>query len=48
MFNKHYIDIVEKTTGISPNNLENQLDPKFNEKTISETIENYRNHPHHH
>ena len=48
MFNKHYIDIVEKTSGISPNNLGNPLDPKFNEKIIGKTIENYRNHPYHH
>ena len=45
MFNKHYINIVEKTSGIAPKNLGDPLDPKLNEKTIRETIENYRNHP---
>ena len=45
MFNKHYINIVEKTSGIAPKNLGNLLDPKHDEKTIRETIENYRNHP---
>ena len=45
MFNKHYINIVEKTSGIAPKNLGNPLDPKLDEKTIREIIENYRNHP---
>ena len=45
MFNKHYINIVEKTSGIAPKNLGNPLDPQLNEKTIREIIENYRNHP---
>ena len=30
MFNKHYISIVEKTSGIAPKNLANPLDPKVN------------------
>ena len=38
MFNKKYLNIVEKTPG-------NPLDPKRDEKTICEIIENYRNHP---
>ena len=45
MFNKHYINIVEKTSEIAPKNLGNPLDPKRDEKTIRETTENYRNHP---
>ena len=45
MFNKHYINIVEKMPGIAPKNLGNSLDPKLNEKAIREIIENYRNHP---
>ena len=45
MFNKHYINIVEKTSEIAPKNLGNPLDPKLDEKTIREIIENYRNHP---
>ena len=38
MFNKKCLNIVEKTPG-------NPLDPKRDEKTICEIIENYRNHP---
>ena len=45
MFYKHYINIVEETSGIAPKNLGNPLDPKLDEKTICEIIENYRNHP---
>ena len=45
MFNKHYINIVEKTSGIAPKNLGNAVDPKLDEKTIREIIESYRNHP---
>ena len=45
MFNKHYINIVEKTSGIAPKNLGNPMDPKLDEKTIREIIESYRNHP---
>ena len=45
MFNKHYMNIVEKTSGIvPPKNLGNPLDPKLDEKTIRQIIENYRNH----
>ena len=43
MFNKHYINIVEETSGIASKNLGNPLDPKLVEKTIREIIENYRN-----
>ena len=45
MFNKHYINVVEKTSEVAPKNLGNPLDPKLDEKTIREIIENYRNHP---
>ena len=45
MFNKHYINIVEKTSGTAPKNLGNPLDPKLDQKTICEIAENYRNHP---
>ena len=48
MFNKHYINIVEETSGIAPKNLGNSLDPKLDKTTILEIIENYRNHPQHH
>ena len=41
MFNKHYINIVEKTSEIAANSLGNPLDPKLDEKTIREIIENY-------
>ena len=33
MFNKQYINIVEKRSGIAPKNLGNPLDPKPDEKT---------------
>ena len=45
MFNKHYINIVEETSGIAANNLGNPLDPNLNAKAVHETIENYRSHP---
>ena len=45
MFNKHYINIVDKKSGIAAKHLGNPLDPKFDEKTIREIIKNYRNHP---
>ena len=45
VFNKHYINIVQETSGIAPKNLGSPLDPKLNENTILEIIENYRNHP---
>ena len=45
MFNKHYINIVEKTSRIAPKNLGNSLDLKPDKKSIREIIENYRNHP---
>ena len=45
MFNKRYINIVEKTSGIAQKNLGNPLNPKLDEKAIREVIENYRNHP---
>ena len=44
MFNRHYAHIIEKTSGIVTKILGNLLDPKLNEKTIREIIENYRNH----
>ena len=45
MFNKHYINIVEETSGIAANNLGNPLDPNLNAKAVHEIIENYRSHP---
>ena len=45
MFNKHYINIVEKTSGIVSKNIGKRFNPKIDEKTIHEIIENYRNHP---
>ena len=44
IFNKHYINNVEKTSGIAPKTLGNPLDPKLDQKTIREIFENYRNH----
>ena len=34
IFNKHYVNTVEETSGIAPKNLGNPLDPKLDEKTI--------------
>ena len=45
MFNKHYINIVEKTSGIVSKNIGKRFNPKIDEKTIHEITENYRNHP---
>ena len=45
MFNKHYTNIVKKTSGTAPKKLGNPSDPKLDEKTIHKIIENYRNHP---
>ena len=45
MLNKHYVNIVKKTSGTGSKNLGNPSDPKIDEKTIREIIENYRNHP---
>ena len=45
IFNKHYLNIVEKTPGIASKNLGNPLDPKLDEKTIHESFESYLNHP---
>ena len=45
MFNKHYVNILEKTSRIDPKNLGNPLDPELDQKTIREIVENYQNHP---
>ena len=37
--------LVEKTSGIAPKNIGPSLNPKLDEKSIREIIENYRNHP---
>ena len=44
MFNKHYICIFEKASGLAPKNLGNPLNPKLNQKTIPEITENNRSH----
>ena len=38
MFNKHYINIVEKTSGITPKNLGILLNPQLDQKTICEIV----------
>ena len=45
MFNKHYIIIIDETSGIAPKNLGNPLDLKLVKKTIREIIENYQSQP---
>ena len=44
-FNKCYINIVEKTSGIAPKNLGSPFHTKLDQKAIHEIVENYRNHP---
>ena len=39
------MNIVDETSVIAIKNLANPLDPKLDEKTIREIIENYQNHP---
>ena len=45
MFSKHYKSIRETILSIAPKNLGNPLDPKLDDRIISEVIENYRIHP---
>ena len=45
IFNNHYINIVEKTSGQSPSCLGNPLDKTKDENTVKEIIVYYKNHP---
>ena len=44
MFN-HYINIVEKSSGIAPNSIGNPMDPKQDKNTVEKIIQHYKNHP---
>ena len=44
MFKNHYINRVEKTTGIAPENLGDSSLPEIDEETVSK-IAKHKNHP---
>ena len=45
IFNTHYINIVEKSSGISPSVIGNPNNPLEDTKTVKTIIEEYKNHP---
>ena len=45
MFNNHYINIAEKSSGIAPNSIGNPMDPKQDKNTVEKIIQHYKNHP---
>ena len=45
MFNNHFINIVEKSSGIAPNSIGNPMDPKQDKNTVEKIIQHYKNHP---
>ena len=45
MFNNHYINIVEKSSGIAPNSIGNPMDPEQDKNTVEKIIQHYKNHP---
>ena len=45
MFNNHYINIAEKSSGIPPNSIGNPMDPKQDKNTVEKIIQHYKNHP---
>ena len=45
MFNNHYINIAEKSSGIAPNSIGNPMDPKQDKNTVEKIIQHYINHP---
>ena len=45
IFNEHYINIVEKSSGIKPNSLGDSSNPLLDETTVESIIETYKNHP---
>ena len=45
MFNNHYVNIVEKTSGSVPKSIGNSLNPDEDRNTVADIIESYKNHP---
>ena len=45
MFNKHFINIVEKTSGIAPESLGDSSLPENDEETVNKILKHYENHP---
>ena len=45
MFNNHYINIVEKTSGIAPESLGDSSLPENDEETVNKILKHYENHP---
>ena len=45
MFNNHYINIVEKSSGTAPKSIGDPLDPKQDSDTVQKIIQHYQNHP---
>ena len=45
MFNNHYINTAEKSSGIAPNSIGNPMDPKQDKNTVEKIIQHYKNHP---
>ena len=45
IFNNHYINIVETTTGSPPTSLGDSSDPNRDSETVHEIIENFSNNP---
>ena len=45
MFNNHYINIVENSSGIAPKSLGNPSNPDQDHRTVKDIIEHYKNHP---
>ena len=45
MFNKRFINIVEKTSGIAPESLEDSSLSENDEETVNKILEHYENHP---
>ena len=45
MFDYHYINIVEKTSGIAPVSLGDSNLPENDEETVNKILKRYKNHP---
>ena len=45
MFNNHYINIVEKSSGNAPKSIGDPLDPQQDSDTVQKIIQHYQNHP---
>ena len=43
MFNNHYINIAEKSSGIAPNSIGNPMDPEQDKNTVEKIIQHYKN-----